>query len=390
VIQTRTVATHLRAWSEPITMTVAQIVSFSRPIMAPPAPRRVYPKSETRSYDFTRRASLLGILKGAWYNRGWLTRRNVRFFGSIPRTDRPGAPANSRHATSRINRPMDNKAHMVERRQHGPDSDPVPSPSSPASPPTLLMQALAQTPARILTGRVGAAYRTATWLKLRCDHAAARDAVRSEVELTGDLGTVFVAEWGLFEVATLAQTKAEFLLRPDLGRSLEDAARVELARRCPLGADFQVAIADGLSAVAVRAQVPVILPLLAAEAQRRNWQFGQPFFIRHARVGTLNDIGETLNPTVAVLLIGERPGLATAESLSAYMAYRPRAGHDDTRRNLISNIHVRGVPPEQAVPRIAQLAARMIQLRTSGVVVKEQWTPVESGPTEGRLIGFKH
>ena len=86
----------------------------------------------------------------------------------------------------------------------------------------------------------------------------------------------------------------------------------------------------------------------------------------------LNDIGEILDPTVAVLLIGERPGLATAESLSAYMAYRPRAGHDDARRNLISNIHIRGVPPDQAAPRIAQLAAQMIQLETSGVAVKEE------------------
>ncbi len=200
----------------------------------------------------------------------------------------------------------------------------------------------------------------------------ARDSVRTELDLNSDLGTPFVAQWGLFEVATLAHSKEEFLLRPDLGRALSDMAQAELARRCCPGADFQVAIADGLSAAAVRAQVPALLPLLAAEAHRRNWRFGRPFFIRHGRVGTLNDVGEVLDPTVAVLLIGERPGLATAESLSAYMAYRPRAGHDDARRNLISNIHIRGVPPDQAVLRIAQLAARMIQLETSGVAVKEE------------------
>jgi ethanolamine ammonia-lyase small subunit len=182
-----------------------------------------------------------------------------------------------------------------------------------------------------------------------------------------------VSKWGLFEVSTRAYTKEEFLLRPDLGRSLSDAAKAELAQRCLAGADFQVAIADGLSAAAVRTQIPALLALLAAEAFRRNWRFGHPFFIRHGRVGTLNDIGEILDPTVAVLLIGERPGLATAESLSAYMAYRPRAGHDDARRNLLSNIHNRGVPPDQAASRIAQLAARMIQLETSGVAVKEEW-----------------
>ena len=139
----------------------------------------------------------------------------------------------------------------------------------------------------------------------------------------------FVDQWGLFEVATLAFTKEEFLLRPDLGRSLSDTARAELVSRCFRGTDLQVAIADGLSAAAVQVQVPELLPRLAAEAQRQGWRLGQPFFIRHGRVGTLNDIGEILDPKVAVLLIGERPGLATAESLSAYMAYRPRVGHDD-------------------------------------------------------------
>jgi ethanolamine ammonia-lyase small subunit len=171
----------------------------------------------------------------------------------------------------------------------------------------------------------------------------------------------------------LARTKAEFLLKPELGRALDESSRAELAGRCPPGVDFQVAIADGLSAAAVRVQVPLLFPLLAAEATRRSWRFGQPFFIRHGRVGVLNDIGEILQPTVVVLLIGERPGLATAESLSAYMAYRPRAGHDDARRNLISNIHARGIAHDQAASRIAQLAARMIEHRTSGIAIKEEW-----------------
>jgi ethanolamine ammonia-lyase small subunit len=258
-----------------------------------------------------------------------------------------------------------------------PECDPDPSRTPPRSTSlshaTILAEARARSPARILTGRAGAAYRTATWLDLRCDHAAARDAVCAEVDLDRDLGAQFLTEWAIFEVATLAQTKEEYLLRPELGRSLNDPGRAELAWRCPRGVDIQVAIADGLSAAAVRAQVPTLLPLIAAEIRCRGWRFGQPFFIRHGRVGTLNEIGEILDPTVAVLLIGERPGLATAQSLSAYMAYRPQVGHDDARRNLISNIHARGVPPEQAARRIAQLAAQMIQLQTSGFAVKEEW-----------------
>jgi ethanolamine ammonia-lyase small subunit len=236
----------------------------------------------------------------------------------------------------------------------------------------LLERLRAQTPARILTGRAGAAYRTATWLALRCDHAAARDAVCTELDLAADLGPAFVAEWGLFEVSTLARSKQQFLLHPELGRSFDSGARAEVARRCFSGADLQVVIADGLSAAAVRAQVPALLPLLAADARTRGWRFGQPFFIRHGRVGVLNDIGAVLEPLVVVLLIGERPGLATAESLSAYMAYQPRPGHDDSRRNLISNIHSRSVLPDQAARRIAELAAQMIQSRASGVSIKEQ------------------
>jgi ethanolamine ammonia-lyase small subunit len=273
---------------------------------------------------------------------------------------------------------MDDESPTIDGLRPRPESLPVPCRSPSLLLSTTFTGVRARTPARILIGRAGAAYPTATWLELRRDHAAARDAVRTEIDLIGDLGAEFVAEWGLFEVATLAQTREEFLLRPDLGRVLDERAQAALARRCLAGASLQVAIADGLSAAAVRAQVPVLLPLLAAEARGRDWRFGQPFFIRHGRVGTLNDIGEILNPTVAVLLIGERPGLATAESLSAYMAYRPRGGHDDVRRNLISNIHARGVLPGQAAVRIAHLAAQMIQLETSGVAVKEQGEIFES------------
>jgi ethanolamine ammonia-lyase small subunit len=241
----------------------------------------------------------------------------------------------------------------------------------PLGPPDLGEVARGRTPARVLVGRAGAAYRTATWLALRADHAAARDAVRAELEPGRDLGGAFVARWGLVEVNSRAGSRPEYLLRPELGRSLDPDARDRLRAECPAGADLQVVLGDGLSAAAVVAQVPGLLPLLEAEAARRGWRFGRPFFVRRCRVGVLNDVGAWLDPSVVVLLIGERPGLATAESLSAYLAYRPRPGDDDSRRNLISNIHARGVPPREAASRIAELAARMMALGTSGVAVKE-------------------
>jgi ethanolamine ammonia-lyase small subunit len=237
--------------------------------------------------------------------------------------------------------------------------------------PEILKKVRAQTPARLLAGRSGAAYRTNTQLELREAHAAARDAVRAELNLLEDLGGNFVGEWNLFEVSSRAASKDEYLLRPDLGRRLNDASRAEVASGCTPGHDLQVVIGDGLSVPAIATQSPRLLPLLYEGAKTRGWSFGQVFVIRHCRVGIINEIGDLLDPKVAVLLIGERPGLATAESLSAYMAYRPKASDTDANRNLISNIHARGVSAERAAQRILDLAATMLKTQTSGFQLRE-------------------
>jgi ethanolamine ammonia-lyase small subunit len=230
----------------------------------------------------------------------------------------------------------------------------------------------ARTPARILAGSAGPSYRTTTQLELRRYHASAVDAVHTEVDLARDFPSEFREQWKLFEVQSQAASKEEFLLRPDLGRRLSIIGRNEVIRRCPTGADFQVVIGDGLSAAAVVFQTPALLPVLEQGARDRGWRFGQPLFIRHCRVGVLNEIGEVLDSSVVVLLIGERPGLATAKSLSAYMAFRPRPGHTDAQRNLISNIHERGLTPGMAAARILELAAKMLRLEASGIAVKEE------------------
>src|SRR3982074_83091 len=237
--------------------------------------------------------------------------------------------------------------------------------------PEIVRKIRARTPARLLVGWAGAAYRTNTQLELREAHAAARDAVRAELDLGTTFGADFVKQWGLFEVRTQADLKDVFLLQPDLGRRFNDASRAELQRRCSPGNDVQIAIGDGLSVPAVAVQVPPLFPLLQAGAQARGWTVGQPFVIRHCRVGILNGIGELLSPKVAGLLMGERPGLATAESLSAYIAYRPRHSHSDADRNLISNIHARGTNPEDATLRILNLVARMMQASASGYSLRE-------------------
>ncbi len=242
----------------------------------------------------------------------------------------------------------------------------------PAIWPEVIERIRARTPARVLAERTGASYRTATQLELRQAHAAARDAVRTELDLKRDLGGRFVQQWKLFAVSTRASTKDEYLLRPDLGRLLDENARSRLAAHCSANPDLQVVIGDGLSVTAVSTQVPLLLPLIEEKARARGWKIGQPFAVLHCRVGIINCVGEMLKPKVVVLLIGERPGLATAESLSAYMAYQPQAGHNDSHRNLISNIHARGVGAEAAASRIIDMADQMMRRQTSGVELKEE------------------
>jgi ethanolamine ammonia-lyase small subunit len=238
--------------------------------------------------------------------------------------------------------------------------------------PDIVRKIRARTPARLLVGRAGAAYRTETQMDLREAHAAARDAVRAELDLETAFAPEFARQWKLFEVCTRAKTKDEYLLRPDLGRHFDDASREEIVTRCSRDNDLQIAIGDGLSVSAVATQVPPLMPLLHAAAKARGWKIGRTFVVRYCRVGVLNEIGELLDPRVAILLVGERPGLATAESLSAYMGYRPSASHSDANRNLISNIHARGLGSEDAAGRILNLAALMMKAGTSGYVLREE------------------
>jgi len=243
--------------------------------------------------------------------------------------------------------------------------------------PHWLAEVAARTPARIFVDRSGPCYTTATQLQLQADHAFAVDAVHDDIDLAQDFAPEFVASRQLFMVSSHAASKREFLLRPELGRRLSDAGRDELARRCPYQPQIQLVLGDGLSAAAVIRQTPPLLPLLEAELARRGWQWGQTFLVRHCRVGIMNDIGDVLSPEVVVLLIGERPGLAAADGLSAYLAFRPRSGHTDAQRNLISNIHGRGVAHQSAAERIAGLIEQFLTQQTSGIAVKER---LDAGP----------
>jgi ethanolamine ammonia-lyase small subunit len=228
-------------------------------------------------------------------------------------------------------------------------------------------RAAAVTPARVFLGSAGLSHRTADALALRADHALARDAVDAPLDVT----RVDMATLGLFEVATEVPDHATYLLRPDLGRRLSASARATIARECPAGADVQVVVGDGLSAAAVHAQVPRLIPRLQALTEARGWTWGRPFAVRHCRVGVMNDVGDVLHPQVVVLLVGERPGLGTAESLSAYLAFAPHAGCTDADRNLVANIHDRGTPAEAAAERVLAFVDAIRAAGRSGATVRE-------------------
>jgi ethanolamine ammonia-lyase small subunit len=232
--------------------------------------------------------------------------------------------------------------------------------------PDALPALLASTTARIGVGRAGPRYNTLALLLCQGDHAITQDALMRDVDQH------VLDELDLFTVHTkITGGKPEYLLRPDLGRQLSDAARQIIEAQCIPSPNIQLVVGDGLSATAVEANVCAIVPALMQGAEAARWSVGTPFFIKHCRVGVLNDIGEVLKPDVVILLIGERPGLGRAASLSAYMAYRPQAGDTDADRNVVSNIFANGgTDPLAGAACIIELAQKMMQYQASGVKLK--------------------
>ncbi|MEX1217872.1 MAG: ethanolamine ammonia-lyase subunit EutC [Acidimicrobiales bacterium] len=242
----------------------------------------------------------------------------------------------------------------------------------------------AVTPARLLLGRAGTSYRTGTQLQLRADHAFAKDALGKELSLELPPMIELVERFGVFEVSTEAETHEVYLARPDCGRRLTAESIERLRRECPSDIDVQIVLGDGLSPLATLTQGPLLLGPLLQQCEERGWSIGRPFLVRHCRVGVINDIGTALNAQNVVLLVGERPGLATAESLSAYMAHCPRPGDTDAQRNLVSNIHSGGVSTQNAVQRIVSLIDSFMLQGRSGFMVREETRPTSLPGASGR------
>jgi len=220
---------------------------------------------------------------------------------------------------------------------------------------------LASTPARIGVWRAGTRALTKEVLKFRCDHAAAIDSVY------GTVNPALLDEFKLFSVETRYGNTDNYLKRPDMGRIVTDEGVAKIRATAAMKPQVQVVISDGLSAGAVEANLRDVYPALMDSLSAYGLKAGTPFFVRGGRVAVMDQIGEIVQPEALVLLIGERPGLVSSHSMSAYMCYKPRRGTVESDRTVISNIHRRGTPPVEAGAYIGSVLKRMLEQRTSGV-----------------------
>ena len=222
-------------------------------------------------------------------------------------------------------------------------------------------EAAKHTTALVGIGRVGTRYATSVVLQFQAELAVAHGAVAMV------LPDGWAEENGLLPLQTRVTEHREFLLRPDLGRRLDDASLELLRSEARKGVDIQPILADGLSAVACMGAGPELLRLLTEACAARGWTVGTPTCAKFARVWLEDEIGQEVGAKVAVILLGERPGLGTGDGLSAYMVFDPQLGKTDGDRNMISNIHARGTTPAEAAERLASFAGAMLKQGTSGV-----------------------
>ena len=217
------------------------------------------------------------------------------------------------------------------------------------------------TAARLGVGRCGTRYKTQSVLRFRADHAAAQDAVFS------DVNPELVEEMEFIPVRTVCKNKDEYITRPDYGRIFDEANTEIIKQNVKKGAKLQVVVGDGLSSAAIEANIRDVIPALKQGLKKYNLDFDKVLFVKYCRVPAMDPIGEISDADVVCLFVGERPGLVTAESMSAYIAYRPTVGMPESRRTVVSNIHKGGTPAVEAGAYIADIIKNMLEEKKSGI-----------------------
>ncbi|HBG7285528.1 ethanolamine ammonia-lyase subunit EutC [Clostridioides difficile] len=222
----------------------------------------------------------------------------------------------------------------------------------------------AKTPARLGIGRAGTRYKTETVLRFRADHAAAQDAVFSYVD------EKFIKENNMFAVETLCKDKDEYLTRPDLGRKFSPETINNIKSKFGTNQKVLILVGDGLSSAAIEANLKDCVPAIKQGLKMYGIDSSEILFVKHCRVGAMDHLGEELGCEVICMLVGERPGLVTAESMSAYIAYKPYIGMAEAKRTVISNIHKGGTTAVEAGAHIAELIKTMLDKKASGIDLK--------------------
>lgn len=224
-----------------------------------------------------------------------------------------------------------------------------------------LLKMKKSTPARIGIGRAGARYTTEAQLRFLAAHASANDAVFNEVPKE------VVREIGVFEVQTECADKNEMLLRPDKGRLFDEKTKKKIYDNCIHNPQVQIYFGDGLCSPSIKANISDLFPTIKLGLEDRGITVGTPFFVRYCRVNTARSIGPLLGAEVTCVLIGERPGLLTSESMSAYIAYNARESMQESEYTVVSNISRHGIPPVEAAAHIVDLIADILKYKKSGV-----------------------
>ena len=224
------------------------------------------------------------------------------------------------------------------------------------------------TPARVGVGRAGLRPGTQSWLKFRQDHAMAKDAVDSEFS-ENLLG--YVREQNFELIQTNASSKLDFIAYPPKGKQTSLNTLERLKSTCASNLDVQIVICDGLSSQAIEDNLRDILPMIIDGFKLEGISYGVPIVVKYGRVAVADQISHELGMRLALNLIGERPGLSTPGSMSAYLTYNPSPETISSDRTVVSNIHALGTLPVEAGAHIVQLAKRILKLKMSGVKLQQ-------------------
>jgi ethanolamine ammonia-lyase small subunit len=229
------------------------------------------------------------------------------------------------------------------------------------------------TPARVALGRAGGSLPTAEVLDFAAAHAAARDAVHAELDAAALAAELARTGLPVLLVDSAAADRLRYLQRPDLGRRLSDAGRATIAAaEAKVGRDVALVVGDGLSALAAERHAAAVVAALVPALRQRGFGVGPICVVRQARVAIEDEIGALLGARLAVILLGERPGLGAADSLGAYLVHDPRPGRTDAERNCVSNIRPAGLPIPVAVDTLVYLITESLRRRISGVGLKDE------------------